>query len=753
MTPRIRPSTGWPFQGPGRGLAAPSARLAVMMLGRFGALIILLLTAMPETGRAEESGPSKVVVLGFDGADAAMVRDWMDAGHLPNLARLRREGTYAPLLPTNPPQTPVSWSSFSTGRDPGGTRIFDFLKRNLDDYRPDFAMTTPSEAPFLFGEKNPLYLALAASGLALLLGGLLVGAVSRRAWAGLVFGLIAGGAAFPFAKGFVSENVPLKRPIAINQREGKPFWQVLGEAGIHSTIIRVPQTFPPDPNPGGHLLSGLGVPDIRGTFGTYTLYTSDVFGGQKGGADTEMGGKVILVDVEPGDAEVETFINGPFNKLFDTPPEIRLPLHVALDWQQKQATLGFEGETVTLREGEWSDFVRFTFPIRKLVRIQGIARFYLLEMGEHFRLYMSPINLDPIDPVVPVTYPDAFSKEIYDRIGNYKTLGWALDTWALNEEVTTEEIFAEDLEATVGQWEAILDAFLENPDERLYCQVFYFTDRVAHCFYRFLDPTHPAYDPELADEWSDYILESYQRMDEIVGKVLARLPEDGLLLICSDHGFANWKRSFNMNTWLVRNGFMTLRPVTKPGSDAPLTLDDLFVEGQFWPNVDWERTQAYAVGLGAIYVNLLGREKEGIVSPGAEYDEVCRRLASAMEAYVDPETGERPISKVYHRDEMYVPGYDPDLIPDLRAANNPNYRVSWQTSLGGIPKEMFETNTDKWSGDHCSLDPELVKGILFSNRPLALGDRQPRIEDLFSTIVSAFGVPLPAGTVGVSLLD
>lgn len=701
---------------------------------------------LPQLCRAET--PSKVVVLGFDGADAQMVQDWMDAGELPNLDRLRREGTFSSLLPTNPPQTPVSWSSFSTGLDPGGTRIFDFLKRDLDTYFPTFAMTTPSEAPLLFGPKNPLYMGAFGAVAVFLLFAIAVGAISRKPLIGLLTGLVLGGAAFYFVRGFVAENIPEKRPIAINQRAGVPFWKILGDRGINSTVIRIPQTFPPDENPGGRLLSGLGVPDIRGTFGTYSYYTSDVFGSQTGG-DTEMGGKVILVDVEPGDAEVETFINGPLNKLWDDPPEIHLPLHIQFDWQQKKVQLNFEDKSIELREGEWSDFVRFTFPIRKVVKIHGVARFYLLEMGDHFRLYMSPINLDPIDPVVPVTYPPDFSKEIYNEIGDYKTLGWALDTWALNEKVTTEEIFAEDVEATVGKFEGILDTFLENPDDRLYCQVFYFTDRAGHCFYRFLDPTHPAYDALLAEDWGDYILESYKHMDRIVGTVLERLPEDGLLLICSDHGFANWKWSFNMNTWLVRNGFMKLK-----GQDVSKlqTLDDLFVAGQFWENVDWERTQAYAVGLGGIYINMLGREKYGIVTPGQEYDAVCRQIQEQMEAYVDPETGLHPISKVYDRDEMYQT-YDPDLIPDLRAANNPNYRVSWQTSLGGVPKDMFETNEDKWSGDHCSLDPELVKGILFANKPLTLGNRQPRIEDMFSTILQAFDVPLPAGTVGEPLLS
>ena len=711
-----------------------------------GTMLVFFCIAMisaPEKAQAQD-GPSKVVVLGFDGADAAMVRNWMDEGKLPNLDRLRKQGTFSDLIPTNPPQTPVSWSTFATGKDPGSTEIFDFLKRDVHTYAPDFAMTKPSEAPFAFGPKNPLYMGAGAAGAAFLLLLILGALITRKGWVGLLVGLVGAGVVFPLARSFVAENVPQKRPIAINQRKGTPFWQILSDHGIHSTIIRVPQTFPPDPNPNGRLLSGLGVPDIRGTFGTYSFYTSEVV--PQGSADTEMGGKVILLDVERGDSQVKTFIHGPFNKLFDDPPEIHLPATLALDWENHSIEIQLPEQTVQLRQGEWSDFVRLEFPIRKLVKVHGIARFYLIELDREVKLYMSPINIDPLDPIVPITDPPDFAAEIHDHIGDWKTLGWALDTWALNENVLQEEVFAEDYEFTISKFEEILSSFLENPDERLYCQIFYFTDRAGHMFYRFLDPNHPAYDPALAPQWGDFILRAYQRMDAIVGRVMDRMPPDGVLLICSDHGFANWKRSFNTNTWLVRNGFMTLK-----GQDQNqlLTLDDLFVEGQFWPNVDWERTRVYALGLGALYVNLLGREKQGIVTPGAEYDQLCLDVAAAMEAYVDPDTGEHPVAKVYRRDEMYK-RFDPDIIPDMRVANTYGYRVSWQTSLGGVPREMFEANDDKWSGDHCSLDPSLVHGILFCDQPLALNE-VPGIEDIFPTLLSLFDVPIPSDTDGQAL--
>lgn len=687
--------------------------------------------------------PSKVVVLGFDGADAGLVERWMNEGKLPNLDRLRKQGTFSPLRPTNPPQTPVSWSTFATGLDPGKTEIFDFLKRDLDTYAPDFAMMTPSSEPFLFGTRNPLYLGLSLSLATVVIIGLLLRLLLRRWRLAFVLALASGVAAYFPASRFVAENVPAKRPIAINNRQGTPFWQVLAEYGVHSTIVRVPQTFPPDENPGGRLLAGLGVPDIRGTFGTYTYYTSEPFA--TSAEDTEKGGKVVLLDIEPGDTSIETILYGPFNKLFDDPrqPEILIPLRFEFDWAGKSVTIHCPDQTLTLREHEWSDFVHLEFPIRKLVTVHGIARFHLLEMGAKFRLYLSAVHIDPLKPVIPITYPKSFAREIHSKIGDYPTLGWGIDTWALDEHVTDEHVFEEDFEFTTGKFEQILEHFMDNPEDRLYAQIFYFTDRAGHMFWRFMDKDNPAYDAALEPEWGDFVERSYVRMDHIVGKVLDRLPPDGLLLVCSDHGFSTWRRSFNMNTWLVKNGFMTLKGQI---DGKQYNLDDLFGHGQFWPNVDWERTEAYALGLGGIYINVLGRESHGIVAPGAEYDQVCSSLREKLEAFVDSTTGEHPVHRVYRRDEMYK-SFDPDLMPDLRAANSYGYRVSWQTSLGGIPKTLFDPHDSKWSGDHCSLDPDLVLGILFASRPLGLAG-VPGIEDIAPTLYSIFGVTVPDGLAG-----
>jgi predicted AlkP superfamily phosphohydrolase/phosphomutase len=269
--------------------------------------------------------------------------------------------------------------------------------------------------------------------------------------------------------------------------------------------------------------------------------------------------------------------------------------------------------------------------------------------------------------VLPISEPPRLSRELADRFGLYKTLGWSMDTWALNELRIDEKTFLEDVYFSENKFAEIMRGLLDDEDFDLYVHVFELTDRVSHVFWRFQDPEYPAYDSTLAARYGGAIRGSYAFMDSIVGDALDRLEPEDVLLICSDHGFHPWHKSANYNTWLVQNGYMTLK---SDSPDPEKKLEDLFGKGQFWPNVDWARTKAYAMGLGDIYLNVKGREGQGIVEPGEEYERIRNRLIADLEAWIDPENGEHPIRRVIKREDVYR-GFDPDLIPDLLAANNP----------------------------------------------------------------------------------
>ena len=187
----------------------------------------------------------------------------------------------------------------------------------------------------------------------------------------------------------------------------------------------------------------------------------------------------------------------------------------------------------------------------------------------------------------------------------------------------------------------------------------------------------------------------------------------------------------------------------KGGEEKLADLEQLFSQGEFWPNVDWSRTKAYSMGLGEIYVNLRGREAQGTVEPGAEYDAVRNEIKAGLMALVDEATGRRPVERVYFREEAY-PSFDPEIIPDIFVTNSDGYRVGWQATLGVVTPELYEENRQVWSGDHCSVDPDVVPGILLSSRPLRKEPR-PNMADVPATIYKALGLKPPEPLDGVPL--
>jgi predicted AlkP superfamily phosphohydrolase/phosphomutase len=745
-------------------------------------LIPALISTFSPALAAEAKAPfERVIILGFDGADAHLVSQYMEEGRLPNLSKLKAQGFYAPLRSTNPPQTPVSWSTFATGVNPGRTEIFDFLKRIEGTYLPDFAMVKEGKKPLLFGPRNPPILGVAAGVAVAILALIGLALVRQRGLRLAAFALLAGMLAGGGTALLASRWLPEALPDATNGRKGTPFWTVAAEAGIPSRVIHVPANFPAESHDHLELLSGLGVPDMRGRVGSPSLFTSDV---SLTMADNQFSIEIVKLSGRRG--RLETAIVGPMNKPFWNYPidaatadlkgdekrqarekaeaeltkrgvKKRLDVPFAIEATGQDLTIDLEGKRQTLRPGAWSDWFEVRIPVNPLVDrvagLRGLVRFKLLALDPEIRLYMSPINFHPLCQPVPFATPASLAPDLLQEVGLFKTLGWPIDTWSLPSGITDEKHFLEDLDFTVATEVKMLDAALEKGDARLYVQVFDFPDRVGHLMWRLHDPGHPLYDAAAAAQWAGEIPKAYERMDAIVGRAMAKLDGKTVLVVCSDHGFASFRRGVNYNTWLWKNGFMGLKGVGTGQEAGGKTLEDLFDKGAlggFFKNVDWPRTKAYALGLGNIYVNLLGREPNGSVAPGREYDEVRTAIVRGLEALVDESTGEKPVVKVYTREEMYS-GFDPRIVPDLRVANSEHYRVGWQSTLGEVPKDVFEDNLKAWSGDHCSNDPSLVPGILFSSLPLRQ-DAQPFIGDLFPTTLALLGVPPVAGIDGRSLL-
>ncbi len=655
-----------------------------MRVTRFAILLAALLAGC--SSAPTRATDFKVVVLGFDGVDPDLVGQWIDK--LPNIEALSKTGHLGPLGTTNPPESPVSWATFATGTNPGKHGIFDFLKRDPKTYFPD------------------------------------IGLVDRQ------------------KPKFILNSIPIQGPVVTNNRKGVPFWKRLDEAGLATVNLRLPLEFPPTELEHGHTLSGLGLPDIRGTWGTYFYLATDL--SQWDAANTEFGGR--LIRLEMNDNKIKVDLDGPVDPRRDDFSRLTIPLEMELNAERSSLTLTLQGQTQTVAEGTWSDWFRFEYSVGPFVSIRGISRFYILETFPEVRVYLMPIGLDPANPPLPFSSPSAYSRELSRRYGLFKTLGWIHETWGLNEQRIDEGIFLEDLFRNMDTLEKTFLDELDKGNASVYTTVFTATDSVSHMFYRLIDPEHPMYDQGLADKYGDAMLRVYQKMDAIIGETVKRLGDNDILLVVSDHGFHTWRKEFNTNTWLAKNGFMVLKGAD--GESGLAKLDQMFSGGSFFPNVDWSKTKAYALGLGQIYINLKGRERDGFVEPGDEYRKLVDEIRSAIVQYRDPDTDEPVVENAYFRDDIYQGG-ETDHAGDILVSFHSGYRTSWQTALGAVPENILVANLKKWSGDHCASDISETSGFVVSNRRLR--EEDPSIMDVAPTLYRLFGVEIPAEVDGKPL--
>ncbi len=513
-------------------------------------------------------------------------------------------------------------------------------------------------------------------------------------------------------------QIPLSGGSVELLRRGKAFWEVLEENGVETTIIRMPANYPPS-GTATRELSGMGTVDIIGSYGTFSFYTSELFA--FAGEDIS-GGKVYEVDVF--DSVVEAELYGPDNPFLVEPKKVTSPFTAYLDPEESLAKIVVDTEEVVLAVGEWSDWVPIEFDLIPTQSLPGMARFYLKQIEPDFELYVTPINLDPYEPAQPISTPASYAAEVAEASGRFYTQGMPEDTAALMEDVFTPEEFLTQSkiagEENVEQYKWVLDQFTNG-------LLFYYfgnVDQISHMMWRGRDPGHPAYDADQDAGFAGLIDELYQGLDRIVGYTLDRMNEDDLLVVMSDHGFTSWRRSFHLNAWLHQNGFLAVRD--------PNMEDDPGI----FANVDWTGTQAYAVGINSLYINLRGREKWGIVNP-VEREAIMDAIAEKLLATIDPETGEQAVTKVYKREEFYKDRGELEIGPDLVIGYTKGTRGSNESALGAVGKEVFSDNTSIWSGDH-AMDHEAVPGVLFASRPLKRD--ATRLQDLAAAVLAEFGI-------------
>ena len=500
-------------------------------------------------------------------------------------------------------------------------------------------------------------------------------------------------------------------------RKSQPFWTILGKYGIFSCVQRVPITFPAE-KLRGVLLSAMCVPDLRGTQGMFSYYTT-----RQRDEGEKIGGEVHHV-TRDGDT-VRAELVGPQNPLRPEMGEIRLPFAVTIKGPN-HAVIDVGGTRHELRQDVYTDWVKVDFRAGLAMKVAGVCKFLLLGAEPEFGLYVTPINIDPERPVMPVGYPSVYSVYLAKKQGTYATLGLAEDTWALNEGVLSDDHFIQQCLDMDNEREAMfLDALDKVPQGLVAC-VFDGTDRLQHTFWRDIDLAHPAHPSAEQLAGRNVIEDLYRRMDDLVGKTLEKCRKtDTLLMVISDHGFGPFRTGVDLNRWLEENGY--------------LVVDDARRSEEHLVGVDWTQTRAFAVGLAGIFLNLKDRYDQGIVAPGGEADRLRREIAGRLEALADPATGESAVKRVYIAGSFYRGPYK-DNAPDLIVGYRRGYRVSWEAAIGKTTRSVFQPNIKAWSGDHC-VDPSLVPGILFCNHPIA--DENPRLIDIAPTVLSLFGVGVP----------
>ncbi len=660
------------YVGPGAGFAVMGSFLAVFSAVFAGFLAMLtwpiryLIRVIRYRKAFKRSRIKRCVILGLDGMDPNVAEKMMDEGKLPTFSRLRAEGCFNRLATTTPAISPVAWSSFQTGVNPGKHNIFDFLTRDKHTYFPTLSSVD------IRGPRRTLKIG-------------------------------------PF-------NLPIGKPDIRMLRKGKPFWVTLGENGIFSNVLRVPITFPPEKFYGVSL-SGMCVPDLRGSQGMFSSYTTrpldqmDITGGQY--HQVERKGNVINAAlVGPDD---------PFHA--DADPLV-CPFTITIQ-DETTAIMKIGSEKITLKLDQFSDWIKVDFKVGLGVKVKGICKFLLQSTEPHFQLYASPVNIDPEKPVLPVTHPQVYATYLAKNQGPFATLGLAEDSWALNEKALQDDEFIKQCMELDDEREKMFFDSLDKVSKGLCVCVFDGTDRLQHAFWRDIDPEHPGHEKEGEDR--HVIEELYQRMDDLVDRTLKKCDnENTLFMVISDHGFNTFRYGVDLNRWLEENGYLVLKDNDR--------------EGKYLTTIDWSKTKAFGIGLTGIFLNIKGRESQGIVEEGEEADQLRTEIAEKLSALVDVERDNKPaIKTVYNALKRYAGPYKQNA-PDLIVGYYPGYRASWETAVGQVTEQVFHPNMKAWSGDHC-IDPSFVPGVLFCNRKIE--SENPRLMDIGPTVLDSFGVEIP----------
>ena len=607
----------------------------------------------PQTDMNDTRHFPKVLVLGMDGLDPRRVAEMIDRGQLPAFARLRERGTLCPLATSNPAESPVAWSSLATGCDPGQHGIFDFIHRNPATY-----------LPFLSTQRE---------------------------------------------KGRMTS--PGKRDSFVSPRQRPGFWRYTSDAGVPTTVVRWPVTFPAE-QVTGNFLAGLGVPDVMGRLGRHAYYTTATVDESK---DKHR-------QVTWKGSRIETDLDGPESMNWNGKRPARV--HMTIERAGDGIALNVGSCELSLEPGQWSDWCTVQFKWGPVTICDAIVKFHLVSVEPEFRLFATPPQIHPDNQIWPLTHPAAYGSELADQLGLFYTLGLPEDTHAVTDGCYDLDGFLAQCADISQERRAMFEYELNRFGDGLLAFVFDAGDRIQHMFWSVTDEASPAYDPDRAREYACVMDELYTEMDDVLATALDAAGDETAVFVVSDHGFGPFRRTVHLNRWLIDNGYMHLKNAS--------------VGRSLLANVDWTRTRAYALGFSSVYINLAGRESRGIVR-GDERAALMAEISDRLRHIVDPEGNHAMVRSVYAGETIYRGDRVADG-PDLVVGFEPGYRASWQTALGGAPQGVVEDNRSLWAADHL-VDPSTVPGVLASNIRISTG--RPEGVELAPTVLECLDVPIP----------
>ena len=673
-------------------------------------------TAGPVTTAAPTTYP-RLVILGIDGLDPDLLKEAIARfpDRTKNFQALDAAGAGIQDLKTSvPPQSPVAWSNFITGMNPGGHGIFDFIHRDKDTYGVKSSITNDEAGTEYY----------------------VPGTTYKMPW---------GGSSEP-------------------NRTGQPFWSILADHDVPADVWRMPINYPVEAGK-GLSFPGMMTPAVDSAYGEATLFTTDV----TKRLEVEVnGGKARQLNLRNGKAVAQ--LPGPMNSFKDEEgadgnlhPEIcEVGLTIYVDDVSNAAAISVDGgATMVLTPGQWSDFTPVTFSMvpMGMSDMGGIVRFYLRSISPELELYVSPVNMDPMAPAAVISEPDTAAADLAGEIGLYYTQGMAEDVGALKRGLIDDEEFMQQANLVYEErgrmLDAALDRYMTNDEGGLLFFYYSSVDLCAHMMWRHTDEEHPHHDPVFAAQdsswwserdgstWKDTVMDLILRMDPVLGHIRQRIGEDTGIVVMSDHGFAPFRRKFDLNSWLYDEGYLVLNEGHE--KEKPLGAEGFTEVNIAAPGVvDWSKTRAYGMGFNGLYLNRAGREANGIVTD-ADAPALLAELKQKLEALVDPKNGDRPVLRCDLAAEVYA-GDRIGEAPEIQVGYNSNYGNSDEASTGRITNTWLMDNVGgTFNGSHL-MSPDVVEGILLTNRKLE--DGKHRLEDLTTSILAFYGVAPLEGMIG-----